>query len=504
MRVPFDPPPGLASNDTIYSARGAYATADNIRWEDGRPQTIGGFAKTFATALTGVCRNAFNWSNNVGKANIAFGTNSKLYIYVDGTLADITPTGLAAGGASNGSLGYAYGMGTYGGSYYSIPQSQHKLRTWSFGAWGQTLLASPRYGTLYQWSNDTGTLAQEITEAPDIITIMRVNAKRRQVVAFGCNEELSNNFNPLCIRWCDFEILTDWTTGSADNAGEQILNGGGQIVAAEQVGDVFGIWTDKDLHQMTYVGDPDQTYQFDVVDTNCGIIGPNAICTMNGIAYWVGKDRRIRAWAGYGSKPVVVDCPIWKEFADNILEAQIDKTALSSNTKFGEIWIFYPDTRDGTENSRAVFFKVGPEGVLWSKSSLARTAFCDSGVLSYPIGVTSAGVVHNHEYGSTADGSSLSWSLTSAGQYLDEAERTLQVQSISPDFKDQENAISLTASVRARPQSTPVVKGPYTIAVDAAKKDFRFTGAIAELEFSGTGYVRFGKPTFDAIVTGQR
>jgi hypothetical protein len=35
---------------------------------------------------------------------------------------------------------------------------------------------------------------------------------------------------------------------------------------------------------------------------------------MNGVAYFVGKDKRVRAWGGYGTKPIVIDCPIWKEF----------------------------------------------------------------------------------------------------------------------------------------------------------------------------------------------
>jgi hypothetical protein len=503
-RVAFDPPPGLNSNDTIYAVPGAWATATNMRWEDNRAQTVGGYTKTFASALTGSCRNVFNWSNNTGKANIAFGTHSKLYVYVDGALADITPAGLAAGSSSTGGQGSAYGMGTYGGGYYSVPASQYKLRTWSLGAWGQTLLASPRFQTLYQWSNDPGTIAQEITQAPDTIAAMRVNSKTRQAIAFGCNEELTGNYNPLAIRWCKSEDLTIWTTAADNNAGEYILSGGGQIVTGEQVGDVHGVWTDKDLYQMLYVGDPGQTYQFDIVDTNCGIAGPNAVCVMGGVAYFLGKDKRIRAWGGYGTKPVVIDCPIWKDFADNIVDLQIDKVVLSSNTKFGEIWLFYPDTRDGTENSRAIFFKIAGQGVLWSKSDFARSAFCDSGVLSYPIGVTPAGVVHNHEYGATADGSSLSWSIKSAAQYLNEAEQTLQVQRIRPDFKGQTANITLTAYVRAHPQSSATTKGPYTLATSTVKKDIRFTGAIAELEWAGTGYARFGKPTFDAIGAGSR
>jgi hypothetical protein len=125
-------------------------------------------------------------------------------------------------------------------------------------------------------------------------------------------------------------------------------------------------------------------------------------------------------------------------------------------------------------------------------------------VLTYPVGAHPDGAVFNHESGTGANGGDLVWSVRSAAQYLDEAERVLQVQMFTPDFKDQEDAISMTLRMRPRPQSTAVIKGPYSITTDKTKIDFRASGAIAEIEFSGINYVRFGKPSFDAILTGTR
>jgi hypothetical protein len=503
VRVPFDPPPGLVTDDTIYASPGAVADINNMRWVERRPQTIGGWAKMFTTTLMGICRNVINWTNLTGARNVAFGTHQKLYVYLDGVLTDITPSGLSSGASSNGAGNRAWGTGTWGSGTWGTPLSQTRLRTWSLATWGQNLLASPRYAGLYKWTNDTGVPAALVSGAPDSITVMRVPSKRRQVVAFGTNEELSGNFNPLCIRWSDFEDETDWITLGSNNAGEYVLEGGGQIVAAEEVGDVFGVWTDNALYQMVFAGNPGETYQFDTIGRECGAIGPNAVTTLNGTAYWVGKDYQIRAWS-YGTLPAIIECPIWKEFSDNLDTDQAEKLVVVSNSRFGEVWIFYPDSRDGSENSRAIFFKVTAEGFLWAKSDLSRTAFGDAGVLAYPVGVTSGGTVYNHESGTNADGSSLSWTLRSAAQYLGEAEQVLQVQRLTPDFKDQENSLTLTAYVRSRPQATPTTEGPYTVAVNAEKVDFRFSGAIAELEFAGTNYVRFGKPTFDAVGMGQR
>jgi hypothetical protein len=105
---------------------------------------------------------------------------------------------------------------------------------------------------------------------------------------------------------------------------------------------------------------------------------------------------------------------------------------------------------------------------------------------------------------SIANGSDLEWTLSAADSYLDEAGRFLQIQGIDPDFEDQQADVSLTLSVRKYPQATASEYGPYTLAVGAGKKDFRVSGRVVSPTFSGTGFVRFGKPVFRAVVTGQQ
>lgn len=92
MRISLDIPPGLNGDDTAYAAAGRWADASNVRFYRGRPQTIGGWESLTPTLLTGVCRNVFNWSDNSGALNIAFGTHSDLQVWVGGTLYTITPT----------------------------------------------------------------------------------------------------------------------------------------------------------------------------------------------------------------------------------------------------------------------------------------------------------------------------------------------------------------------------------------------------------------------------
>src|SRR5713226_5274350 len=74
----------------------------------------------------------------------------------------------------------------------------------------------------------------------------------RQVMALGCNEEISGVFNPRCIRFSDIENPTVWTSSVTNNAGEFILQGSGQIVGAQLIGNYVFVWTDNELYLGTY------------------------------------------------------------------------------------------------------------------------------------------------------------------------------------------------------------------------------------------------------------
>lgn len=500
MRIAFDPPAGLITNGTGFASSGTWTDTDNVRFCEGRVQTIGGWQLAFGESLVGVCRNILGWTNIAGVQNIAFGTHIALQVHVGGVLAHITPAGLAPGSVDTSGGGPGYGTGAFGSGTYSVPSSLFTLRTWSLDTWGETLLAVPRGGTLYQWTNEAGTEAAVVANAPTEISAMLVTPER-QILALGCNEELSNDFNPLCVRGCNIEDPTDWTTSASNNAFEHILEGGGHIVSGRMVGAYVAVWTDSALHQGQFLGNPEQTYRFDRIDNNCGLIGPNAACVLGGIAYWIGKDKQVRAWAP-GLRPSIVQCPISKDFEDNLHSEQPAKIVAVSNSCYDEVWFFYPDKRDGNENSRYIALSVNAGA--WFRGQLARTAACDAGVLSHPLAATASGEAFFHEMDSDANGEPLSWRACSAAYYVDEGKRLLQIQAISPDFKEQEQTIELRVHTRLAPQSDRRTHGPFELTRSQNRSHFRVSGAIMELEFSGSGYVHFGKPTFDATLLGVR
>lgn len=498
MRFAFQPPPGLFSDDTTFASPGVWEDGSNMRARLGNMEVIGGWGLAFADTLTGVCRNSIAWTENDGSPTLAFGTHSALHVYTDGTLFDITPTGLAAGNEHSSAGSPGWGSGTWGMGTWSTPASDYYARTWSFGTYGESLIANPRGGTIYQWENDPLTEAAEVTNAPAQVNCILVT-EQRQVAAFGCNEEVSGNFNPLAIRWSNIEDITDWTTASDNNAGEYILEGGGRIVMARQIGQDIAVWTDSALFWMRFIGEPGQTFFVDCVARNSGLIAPNAVHVVEQTAIWIAPDYQFRIWQ-LGGAPNILPCPIWKDFVGNLATSQKEKIVATGVSKFGECWFFYPDARDGNENSRYVAYSLGEASNPWFKGVMPRTAAMDAGAIAHPIMTSPEGQVYYHEYGSFSG----EWFVKSADQYVDEGGRAMQVQGIEPDFENQSGEIELTIQVRGNPQSDPIEKGPFVLTPGLRKRDFRATGRVLSVRLHGTGYARLGKPVFPLVEAGRR
>lgn len=486
-----------------------------MRFRLGLPETIGGWERIVPDALSGVCRAAFPWTDNSNILNIALGTHATLELCQGGQLFDITPVSGFTPGAVDGTGSTGYGTGAYGiGDYGEPSATDYFPLTWSLDAWGQKLLGAPRNQTLFEWSNNTGTPAAAIANAPDNIAYMLV-APTRQVFALGCNEESGGAFNPNCVRHCSIGDNTDWTTtsSSASTAREYILAGGGRIVAGRMVGRQMLIWRNHDLWLGTYYGQIGKVWSFERVGRNCGLIGPAAAVILGGVAYWISPDRQFHSYAPGGSVQSVA-CPIREDFADNLAASQGDKIVASSIAEHNEVRFDYPDGRDGFENSRYLAVPVeGPDAGNWYRGQMVRTAMVDAGPSSYPVGTDYEGLIYWHERGETADGGDFAWFIETSDTFLDE-ERSTLVRGFWPDIKGQQGPVSMTLTGRMFPQSDvgeteapPQTYGPFTFAPGTNKVDFKASARLFRVKFSGSSTpskARLGRITFDAKLRGRK
>lgn len=504
MKWPLTLPPGLSSDDTTFSTEGRWSGGNNMRFWRERPQTVGGCALAI-DGIDGVCRAVLPWTDVAGISIVAFASHTQLSVYYGGTLYDITPASGFTPGAENGAGGPGFGAGAYGeGGYGEASLDDYFPLTWSLGNWGENLLASPRRQTLFIWENDPMTAATEVTDAPDDIVCMLVTPER-QVLVGGCNEFSGGAFNPLLIRASNLRDYSDWDPSVlGTSAFEYPLAGSGRIVGMKQVGSYVGIWTDSALYIGEFVGTVDQVYRFDKVADHCGLCGPNAVQVIGQTAYWITPDYQVYAWTP-GSAPQPVEFPIRGDFKNNIAFGQYDKIAACSISQFGEVWWHYPDARDGTECSRYIALSTLGNG--WFKGQLARSACIDAGPLEYPIFVSPGGTAYWHENGNSLNGEPLAWSLSTSDLYMDDAANVMRIDGIWPDFEQQIGPVSMELEARFWPQSNARDKGPYSLSANRAKYDFRATGRIFNITFSGESspaFVRFGKPLFDVSVDADR
>lgn len=83
--------PGVNRENTRYTTEGGWYDCDKIRFRQGNPEKIGGWAAYSPTTFLGVCRSLWNWVT-LGQLNLlGVGTNLKFYIASGGSFYDVTP-----------------------------------------------------------------------------------------------------------------------------------------------------------------------------------------------------------------------------------------------------------------------------------------------------------------------------------------------------------------------------------------------------------------------------
>ena len=83
--------PGVNRENTRYTNEGGWYDSEKVRFRQGTPEKIGGWARISATTFLGICRSLWNWVTLGGQNLIGVGTNLKFYIENGGAYNDITP-----------------------------------------------------------------------------------------------------------------------------------------------------------------------------------------------------------------------------------------------------------------------------------------------------------------------------------------------------------------------------------------------------------------------------
>jgi len=88
--------PGVNRENTRYTNEGGWYESDKVRFRQGTPEKIGGWARISVSYFQGVCRSLWNWITLENLNLIGVGTNLKFYLENGGQYYDITPIRAAA------------------------------------------------------------------------------------------------------------------------------------------------------------------------------------------------------------------------------------------------------------------------------------------------------------------------------------------------------------------------------------------------------------------------
>jgi len=97
-------PSGFDKNDTASQAEGRWIDGDNVRFQYGSPEKIGGWRQLTSSILVGAGRDIHSWFDLTGRRYEAIGTNKVLYIYYGEQFYDITPLKTALTGCTYTSI----------------------------------------------------------------------------------------------------------------------------------------------------------------------------------------------------------------------------------------------------------------------------------------------------------------------------------------------------------------------------------------------------------------
>lgn len=83
--------PGINRENTRYTSEGGWYDGDKVRFRQGTPEKIGGWAQISGETYYGVCRSLWSWATLNGTPLVGVGTNLKYYVEQGFNYYDITP-----------------------------------------------------------------------------------------------------------------------------------------------------------------------------------------------------------------------------------------------------------------------------------------------------------------------------------------------------------------------------------------------------------------------------
>ena len=244
--------------------------------------------------------------------------------------------------------------------------------------------------TIYQHGIPVTSL-NGASNVPALVNNMMVSDASRFTICFGCTPFGGGDLDPMLIRWSDQESVTNWSPAVTNQAGFIRLSHGSEIVAAVQTRQEIVVFTDTSLYSMQYLGAP-FIWGTQLLGDNISLAGYNTAIIASGVVYWMGVDKFYK----YDGRTQTLRCDLLRHVYSDINLDQQAQFFAGTSEGFNEVWWFYCSS-GSTTIDRYVTYNYTED--LWAYGNMARTAWLDSGLITYPIAATYAYNLVYHEYG---------------------------------------------------------------------------------------------------------
>ena len=366
-------------------------------------------------------------------------------------------------GNVDNSYGNGYGVGGYGTSGYGSAAGSYIVvpcASWTFGTYGQQLLANPYGGLIYVY--DPSNAAQvtsgrlyPLYNSPTCNAIMVT--PERFVFAFGING------SPKKLAWPDQNDYTNWTPAITNTANSgRVIQNDTQLVGGLPLRDGISLFfTQTDCFTATYTGD-NYVYQTNLAGKGAGLAGPHALIALGSVLYWMGDTD---FWCYNGTVQAMPSDDIRDYVFRNINKVQLSKCFAGTVRLKREVWFFYPSVASNEIDSYVIYHT---DSQSWSTGTMVRTSWQDSGLYKYPTALDASGHIYYHENGVDAAGSPLDAYITYAPMDLSNGETQTRIQGFWPDFGRIVGNVNLTILTRNYPLESDTLVGPFSIPADGS------------------------------------
>jgi len=432
----------------------------------------------------------YNIAFELATASTGFSVSFDAYSTASATITTITPT------ASGATTYTSYSM------YVSMPANASTTVPFNTIKIRQAAGGSVTY-RIRNISVNKVSLATLVQTAPRQSEAMFVDPNRF-VVLLG-TVEFSGVYNPLLVRWCNQEDITDWTPASDNLSGELPLSTGVKLVGGVATRGQNFIATESDVHAMQYTGDPGTVFVFQPLASQCGLVTRRAmIKDSNGAVYWWSNAGQFFRFGGGAIE--AIPCTLLRDTMENVTTTLYIKIHAGLNSAFQEIFWFYPDTRDSaTDVTRYVKFNYATG--VWDSGAFVCTAWQPQGIFPYPVAVDGDGDIFFMENGNDANGGTLTTSITSSYFDIEDGGNLTLIERIIPDFDDQQGDVIFNFNLKAYPNASATSSGPHTATTTTEKIDTIFTARQAQVVISSAAdptFWRMGAIRFDIRKSGSR